>query len=225
MTIRVALVDDQELVRRGLAMILGAAADIEVVGSADDGDEVTALIDRCHPEVILMDVRMPRVDGVAATRAAMAHDPSVRVLVLTTFDLDDYAFAAIRAGAAGFLLKDVRGPELVAAVTAVARGDAVMAPRITRALVDAFVAGPQPDTAPAPRRIDALTAREHDVVAALARGLSNAEIARALFVSEPTVKSHVAAILAKLALPNRIHVVIYAYENGLVVPGVDTGDT
>lgn len=216
MTIRVAIVDDQELVRLGLRMVLQAADGIEVVGEAADGDEAAALVESCAPDVILMDVRMPRMNGVEATRQVVAHRPSVRVLVLTTFDVDEYAFDAIRAGAAGFLLKDVRGAELVDAVVAVARGDAVMSPRITRALVDAYAATPPARTAPAPVPVDDLTERERQVVVAVARGLSNREIASELFVSETTVKSHVANILAKLNLGNRIHVVIYAYERDLV---------
>ncbi|MGC4935584.1 response regulator transcription factor [Gordonia sp. DT30] len=218
MTIRVALVDDQELVRMGLRMILDEADGIEVVGEASDGEQAVALVDTCRPDVVLMDVRMPLVDGVEATRRVVAHAPQVAVLVLTTFDLDEYAFAAIRAGAAGFLLKDVRGADLVAAVAAVARGDAVVSPRITRALLDTFVATPDAtatDGGSAGAGVDVLTDREQEVVAAVARGLSNQEIAAELYVSETTIKSHVAHILAKLDLRNRIHVVIYAYEHGL----------
>lgn len=216
MTIRVAIVDDQELVRLGLRMVLQAADGIEVVGEASDGDEAVALVESGAPDVVLMDVRMPRMNGVEATRQVVGHRPSVRVLVLTTFDVDEYAFDAIRAGAAGFLLKDVRGAELVDAVAAVARGDAVMSPRITRALVDAYAATPPAHAAPDPVPVDDLTERERQVVIAVARGLSNREIASELFVSETTVKSHVANILAKLNLRNRIHVVIYAYERDLV---------
>jgi DNA-binding NarL/FixJ family response regulator len=216
MTSRVLLADDQALVRAGFAMILEAQPDLEVVGEARDGNEAIALAERLRPDVVLMDVRMPHLDGIAATAAITAAQPSVRVLVLTTFDLDDYVYAALQAGASGFLLKDVGRDDLVAAVRVVAAGDALLAPAITRRLLADFVrhrpaAPPRPD-------VPALTAREQDTLALLAQGLSNAQIADRLVVSEHTVKTHVGNVLHKLALRDRIHAVIYAYEHGLVVP-------
>jgi DNA-binding NarL/FixJ family response regulator len=217
MTSRVLLADDQALVRAGFAMILDAQPDLEVVGEAGDGNEAVSLAQRLQPDVVLMDVRMPHLDGIAATAAITAAQPSVRVLVLTTFDLDDYVYSALQAGASGFLLKDVGRDDLVAAVRVVAAGDALLAPAITRRLLADFVRHrPSP-----PARVDvpALTAREQDTLALLAQGLSNAQIAERLVVSEHTVKTHVGNVLHKLALRDRIHAVIYAYEHGLVVPG------
>jgi DNA-binding NarL/FixJ family response regulator len=216
MTSRVLLADDQALVRAGFAMILEAQPDLEVVGEARDGNEAIALAERLRPDVVLMDVRMPHLDGIAATAAITAAQPSVRVLVLTTFDLDDYVYAALRAGASGFLLKDVGRDDLVAAVRVVAAGDALLAPAITRRLLADFVR--QRPAAPARPDVPALTAREQDTLALLAQGLSNAQIADRLVVSEHTVKTHVGNVLHKLALRDRIHAVIYAYEHGLVVP-------
>jgi DNA-binding NarL/FixJ family response regulator len=216
MTSRVLLADDQALVRAGFAMILEAQPDLEVVGEACDGNEAVALAERLQPDVVLMDVRMPHLDGIAATAAITAAQPSVRVLVLTTFDLDDYVYAALQAGASGFLLKDVGRDDLVAAVRVVAAGDALLAPAITRRLLADLVR--HRPSAPARANVRALTAREQDTLALLAQGLSIAQIAERLVVSEHTVKTHVGNVLHKLALRDRIHAVTYAYEHGLVVP-------
>jgi DNA-binding NarL/FixJ family response regulator len=220
MTIRVALVDDQELVRTGFRMILEDLPDLEIVGEAGDGAQAVRLVERCRPDVTLMDVRMPTMDGVEATRLIVARDPSARVLILTTFDLDEYAFAGLRAGASGFLLKDVPVGELVQAIRVIAAGDAVVAPRVTRLLLETYAHrfpvladGSHRATPPGLHR---LTPREREVLLLVAGGLSNADIATRLTVSETTAKSHVANILTKLDLPNRVHIVIYSYENGLV---------
>jgi DNA-binding NarL/FixJ family response regulator len=215
-TIRLLLVDDQDLVRTGFRMILEETPDVEVVGEARDGGEAVRLVPALRPDVTLMDVRMPRLDGVEATRQIVARDPAQRILILTTFDLDEHAFAALRAGASGFLLKDVPVPELTRAIRAVARGDAVVAPRVTRRLLETFADHLPGPSAPADRALDRLTPREHEVLLEVASGLSNIEIADRFTVSETTVKTHVASILTKLNLPNRVHVVIYAYQNGLV---------
>jgi len=221
MTIRVALVDDQDLVRTGFRMILEDLPDFEIVGEAADGAQAVRLVDSYRPDVTLMDIRMPIMDGVEATRRIISRDPSARVLILTTFDLDEYAFAALRAGASGFLLKDVPIRELAHAIHVIAAGDAVIAPRVTRLLLDTYAHqlpnitdGAHRTTPPGLHR---LTPREREVLLLVAAGLSNAEIATKLTVSETTAKSHVANILTKLDLPNRIHTVIYAYENGLVI--------
>jgi DNA-binding NarL/FixJ family response regulator len=222
MSISVLLADDQPLLRRGFRMILEAESDLTVVGEAGYGDEAVDLTRRCTPDVVLMDIRMPGTDGIEATRRITAAHPSVRVLALTTFDLDDYAFGALRAGASGFLLKDVRPAELVAAIRTVAAGDAVVSPRVTRRLLEEYAqvlplsAGQRAQRYP---QLSALTEREREVLVAVARGLSNAEIAAALFVSEATVKSHVGRILSKLGLRDRVQVVVLAYETGLVQPG------
>jgi DNA-binding NarL/FixJ family response regulator len=215
-SIRVLLADDQALVRTGFAMIWEAQADLVVVGEARNGREAITLAQMLHPDVVLMDVRMPELDGIAATAAITAEQPAVRVLVLTTFDLDDYVYDALHAGASGFLLKDVGRDDLVAAVRVVAAGDALLAPAITRRLLGDFVRN-RP-TVPTRPDVPALTAREQDTLALLALGLSNAQIAERLVVSEHTVKTHVGNVLHKLALRDRIHAVIYAYEHGLVVP-------
>jgi DNA-binding NarL/FixJ family response regulator len=193
-------------------MILEETEGFSVVGEASDGAEAVARFMELRPDVVLMDVRMPGVDGIAATREILADDPNARVLVLTTFDLDELAFAALRAGASGFVLKNAPVPELVGAIRAVAEGHAVVAPRITRLLLDAYA---QKLAAPQPPVLDVLTPREREVLALLAEGLSNAEIAERLVVSDVTVKTHVAAVLAKLGLRNRVAAVIFAYENGL----------
>ncbi len=218
---RVLLVDDDPLVRSGLRVMLDADG-IEVVGEAGDGLEGVRETERLAPDVVLMDIRMPGVDGVEATRRIVNAGMPSKVLVLTTFDLDEYAFAALRAGASGFLLKDVPPEQLVAAIRSVASGDAVVAPRVTRSLLDALV--PQLPPAAQPARDEALAARtdrEREVLLLVARGLSNAEIADQLVVGETTVKSHVSRILDKLGLRDRVQAVVLAYESGLVQPGRD----
>jgi DNA-binding NarL/FixJ family response regulator len=221
-TISVLLADDQPLLRRGFRMIIEEEADLTVTGEAADGAEAVERARHSPPDVVLMDIRMPGTDGIAATRRIIAANPAVRVLVLTTFDLDEYAFGALRAGASGFLLKDVRPAELVAAIRTVATGDAVVSPRVTRRLLEEYAQlAPVPATQRAERypRLSTLTGREGEVVEAVARGLSNAEIAAALSVSETTVKSHIGRILAKLGLRDRVQIVVLAYEAGLVRPG------
>jgi DNA-binding NarL/FixJ family response regulator len=219
-TIRVLLADDQALVRAGFRMILEAQGDLEVVGEAGDGEQAVARAAATRPDVVLMDIRMPRLDGIAATARVLAADPSVRVLVLTTFDLDEYVYDALRAGASGFLLKDVGRDDLVAAVRVVAAGDALLAPAVTRRLLADFVASrPAGDPARAAAALARLTPRERDTLALLARGRTNAEIAAELVVSDHTVKTHVGNVLAKLGLRDRIHAVIYAYEHEVVRPG------
>ena len=216
--IRVLVADDQELVRAGFCVILGASDGIDVVGEAADGEAAVTLAASLAPDVVLMDIRMPRMDGLAATRLITAGQPAPKVVMLTTFDLDDYVYEALRAGASGFLLKDSPRGDLVAAVRAAAAGDALLAPSVTRRLIEAFARRP-PEATPSPSQLASVTARERDVLLLLARGRSNAEIARALFVSEATVKTHVASLLAKLGLRDRVQAVILAYETGLVVPG------
>jgi DNA-binding NarL/FixJ family response regulator len=222
-TIRVLLVDDQPLLRMGFGMILNAQPDIAVVGEASDGAEAVRAAQELTPDVILMDVRMPGVDGVEATRRIVdaAGDGGTRVIILTTFDLDDYAFAGLRAGASGFLLKDVPPEELTAAIRAVASGDAVVSPRITRKLLDRYadrLPDPRDDAVPPSADLARLTDREHEVLLQVAAGLSNAEIAAELVLSEATVKTHVTRILAKLGLRDRVQAVVYAYQTGLVRP-------
>jgi DNA-binding NarL/FixJ family response regulator len=247
--IRVLVVDDQELVRLGFSVILDAADGITVVGEAANGEAAVAGVAAYQPDVVLMDIRMPGMDGLEATRLitrgpatprpagsgpatphsagsgpATPHSagsgPATppKVVMLTTFDLDDYVYEALRAGASGFLLKDSPRHDLIAAVRAAAAGDALLAPSVTRRLIEAF-ARRAPETSPAPSRLASLTARERDVLLLLARGRSNAEIASALFVSEATVKTHVGNVLAKLGLRDRVQAVILAYETGIVVPG------
>jgi DNA-binding NarL/FixJ family response regulator len=220
MTMRVAIVDDQDLVRTGFRMILEDLPGLEIIGEASDGAQAVRLVESYRPDVTLMDVRMPTMDGVEATRRIVSRDPSARVLILTTFDLDEYAFAGLRAGASGFLLKEVPVNELANAIRIIAAGDAVVAPRVTRLLLDTyahqFPALRDTGSRATPPGLDRLTLREREVLLLIAGGLSNAEIATRLTVSETTAKSHVASILTKLSLPNRVHTVIYAYENGLV---------
>ncbi|MFK4759885.1 response regulator [Microbacterium sp. ZW T5_45] len=214
--IRVLLVDDQELIRLGFRMVIEAEDDLVVVGEASDGRSAIAQTAVLHPDVVLMDVRMPGLDGIAATEAIVHEHPSTRVLVWTTFDLDEYAFGAIGAGASGFLLKDAHRHELLSAVRAVHRGDAVLSPRITRVLLDRVGVGGQERTPAASAAVESLTERERGVFLAIARGLSNAEIAEELYVSESTVKTHVGRVLAKLGARDRVHAVILAFRLGLV---------
>ncbi|MGC0336460.1 response regulator [Streptomyces sp. SLBN-8D4] len=220
MSIRVVVADDQELVRSGFSMILEAQQDIEVVAEAGDGAEAVAAVRRHTPDVLLLDIRMPVMDGLEAARRVCAQS-SCKVVMLTTFDLDEYVYDALYAGASGFLLKDVRRDDLVHAVRVVAGGDSLLAPTITRRLVADIVRRRREEaaTATAPGRLDALTAREVEILRMLARGLSNAEIATTLFVSEHTVKTHVSNVLSKLGLRDRVQAVICAYETGLVAPG------
>jgi DNA-binding NarL/FixJ family response regulator len=215
--IRVLLADDQRLVRSGFRMILRADRGLEVVGEADDGVQAVSLARELRPDVVLMDVRMPRVDGIEATRQVMQLPEPPRVLVLTTFDLDEYVYAALRAGASGFLLKDAPEEQLSAAIRVAADGGALFSPAVTRRLIERFAA--QGDARVAPQ-LGELTPREIEVLRLVARGLSNAEIAAELVVSEHTVKTHVARVLVKLDLRDRTQAVVAAYESGLVRPGV-----
>jgi DNA-binding NarL/FixJ family response regulator len=217
--IRIILVDDQELVRAGFRMVLDAQPDMRVVGEAGDGLAAIDLARRLHADVMIMDARMPRLDGVEATRRIRQDGDLPRVLMLTTFDLDEYAFAALKAGASGFLLKDVPPEELLFAIRAVHSGDSVVAPSTTRRLIDQFAALLPGGDQGAPAQLAELTEREREVLILVAQGLSNAEIARHLFVSEATVKTHVGRVLAKLGLRDRVQAVVYAYEYGLVKAG------
>jgi DNA-binding NarL/FixJ family response regulator len=214
--IRVLVADDQALMRTGFRMILDAQEDIEVVGEAIDGADAIRQFGRLSPDVVVMDVRMPTTDGIEATRRLTALDPPARVLILTTFDLDEYVYEALRAGASGFLLKDRPPEELVAAVRVIAAGEALLAPSVTRRLIEEFA---KRAPAAAGAQLAELTDREREVLVLMARGLSNAEIARALFVAETTVKTHVGRVLHKLRLRDRAQAVVLAYESGLVQPG------
>jgi DNA-binding NarL/FixJ family response regulator len=217
--IRVLVVDDQELVRLGFCVILEAADGITVVGEAANGQAAVSQVAAHEPDVVLMDIRMPGMDGLEATRQITSRPAAPpKVVMLTTFDLDDYVYEALRAGASGFLLKDSPRHDLIAAVRAAAAGDALLAPSVTRRLIEAFARRP-PETSPSPSQLASLTARERDVLLLLARGRSNAEIAEVLFVSEATVKTHVGNLLAKLGLRDRVQAVILAYETGIVIPG------
>jgi DNA-binding NarL/FixJ family response regulator len=218
-SIRVLIVDDQALVRAGFRMILEAEPEIEVVGEAGDGDEAVAEARRLEPDVVLMDVRMPELDGIEATRRLLADGTSTKVVMLTTFDLDQYVYEALRAGASGFLLKDVPPEQLVAGIYTVASGDALLAPSVTRRVIEEFVRRPPDSMRMTPPELAELTPRELEVLKSMARGLSNAEIATELFVSETTVKTHVAHVLMKLGLRDRVQAVVAAYESGLVEPG------
>lgn len=216
--IRVLLADDQTLVRGGFRMIIDAQPDMDVVAEAEDGAQAVAMAGEQKPDVVLMDIRMPGMDGLDATRRLLASHEPPRVLILTTFDLNEYVYEAMKSGASGFLLKDVRPEQLAEAVRTVAAGDALLAPAITRRLIEEFVRRPPPGQR-APAELDELTDRELDVLRLLTKGLSNNEIAQALFVSEATVKTHVTRILAKLDLRDRVQAVVFAYEHGLVQPG------
>ena len=221
MATRVAIVDDQPLIRTGLRTMLEHGGDIEIVGEADDGEEAVALARRERPDVVLMDVRMPVLDGIQATRRITA-DPQlrdVRVVVLTTFDLDDYVYASIRAGASGFLLKDARPEDIVSAVRVVAAGEALLAPSVTRRLIEEFAQRPEPAPEASPG-LAALTDREREVLTLVGRGLTNAEIAERLYVSPATAKTHVSHIMTKVYARDRAQLVVMAYESGLVRPGM-----
>lgn len=218
--IRVLLVDDQPLLRMGFRMVLEDEDDLTVVGEAGDGTDALRQVAALNPDVVLMDVRMPGMNGIDATERIAASGSTSRVLILTTFDLDEYAFAALRAGASGFLLKDARPAELVAAIRAVSTGDAVISPRVTRRMLELFAeelpAEHAPPTSRADARLGELTQREREVLLAVAEGLSNAEVAARLFLSEATVKTHVGRILAKLGVRDRVQAVVFAYESGIV---------
>jgi DNA-binding NarL/FixJ family response regulator len=217
--IRVLLCDDQALVRSGFRMILEAREDLEVVGEAEDGRQAIELARQLDPDVILMDVRMPNVDGVEATRQLVESGSSARILILTTFDLDEYVYDALRAGASGFLLKDVQPAQLVDAVRVVSAGEALLAPTVTRRLLDRFADALPGEEAKSLPALESLTERELEVLKLLAGGLSNAELAEQLFLSETTVKSHISSVLRKLDLRDRVQAVVLAYEAGLVRPG------
>jgi DNA-binding NarL/FixJ family response regulator len=222
MTVRVVIADDQQLIRTGFRMILAAEPDIEIVGEAATGTEAVSLNRDLRPDVMLMDIRMPELDGIEATRRILAqnHEPKTSVLILTTFDLDEYVYDALRAGASGFLLKDVPAPQLAAAIRTVGEGDALLAPSITRRLIEEFAAPRTP--ANTPPALGELTPRELEVFRLLATGMSNGEIAAHLIVGETTVKTHVTRILMKLGVRDRVQAVVLAYETGIVNPGHTT---
>lgn len=215
--IRVLIADDQALVRAGFRVLIDSASDLEVVGEAADGGEAVALCRQLHPDVVLMDIRMPVLDGLAATREVTGSAGGPRVIILTTFDLDEYVFEALRSGASGFLLKDTEPEELLQAVRVVAEGDALLAPRITRRLIEEFATRPDPHRAP-PQALEVLTEREREVLALVARGSSNSEIATELFISPATAKTHVSRVMMKLGARDRAQLVVIAYETGLVAP-------
>jgi DNA-binding NarL/FixJ family response regulator len=215
----VLIADDQALVRVGLRKILESEPELTVAGEASDGEDAAARARELHPDVVLMDIRMPVLDGIEATRRIIAAQPATRVLILTTFGLDTYVFDALRAGASGFMLKDAPPEEIVAAVRIVASGDALLAPAVTRAVVEEFARRPPAAAPTPPAAVEELTPREREVLALLVRGLSNPEICERLFISEATAKTHVARILQKLGIRDRVQAVIYAYETGLVSPG------
>ena len=215
MTVKVLIADDQAMVRAGFAALLGADPDIAVVGEAVDGADAIARARELRPDVVLMDVRMPNVDGIEATRTLLGDAKPPRVLMLTTFDIDEYVYEAIRAGASGFLLKDALPDELIAAVHVIARGDSLLAPSVTRRMIEHFVSAAGARHVPA--QLEQLTPREREVLVQVARGLSNVEIAAALVIAEQTVKTHVSRLLAKLGLRDRAQLVVAAYESGLVI--------
>lgn len=214
--IRVLVADDQGMIRAGLRSLLERDSGIRVVGEAVDGHDAVLAARRVNPDVVLMDIRMPELDGIEATRQLLRKRPETRVLVLTTFDLDEYVFSALRAGASGFLLKDAPAQDLIGAIHTLARGEAMLAPAVTKRVIELFAATPVPT---APAELELLSTRELEVLGLLAKGMSNAEMAGHLFVSEATVKTHVSSVLSKLGLRDRVQAVIYAYEAGLVRPG------
>jgi DNA-binding NarL/FixJ family response regulator len=221
MTIGILLADDQELMRMGFRMVIDSQPDLEVIGEASTGREAIDATRRLTPDVVLMDVRMPDCDGVQATRTIVESGAASRMIILTTFDLDEYVYAGLRAGASGFLLKDAQPAELLAAIRAVASGDAVISPRVTRRLLSQYAHRLPAFGTPEPRHsapVSQLTGREHEVLLEIAQGLSNAEIAEKLVLSEATVKTHVGRILSKLELRDRVQIVVFAYETGLVTP-------
>jgi DNA-binding NarL/FixJ family response regulator len=221
MTTRVLLADDQELMRMGFRMVMDTQTDLSIVGEASNGREAVAAVRELEPDVVLMDVRMPEMDGVQATREIVASGSQSRVVILTTFDLDEYVYAALRAGASGFLLKDAQPADLLSAIRAVASGDAVVAPSVTRRLLSNYahrLPTPELQERSEDPRLESLSSREREVMLQVARSLSNAEIAAELVLSEATVKSHVGRILSKLELRDRVQVVVFAYENGLITP-------
>ena len=215
MTIRVLVADDQSMVRAGFRMLLAGEEDIDVVAEASNGLEAVEKADRFHPDVILMDIRMPELDGLEATRRVLAADNNAQILVLTTFDLDEYVYEALRAGASGFVLKDDPPEQLIAAIRTIAAGDALLSPAVTRRVIGEFARAPRPTP---PKEFDELTAREQDVFRLIAAGLSNAEIATELYIEETTVKTHVTHVLQKLHLRDRVQAVVLAYQTGLFEP-------
>lgn len=222
MSIAVLLADDQALLRAGLRMMIDAQDDLHVVGEAGDGVQAVALAARQHPDIVLMDIRMPEVDGVEATRricAGRLAGAGPKVIILTTFDLDQYVAGALQAGASGFLLKDAAPADILAGIRVVAAGDALLAPSVTRRLLERFSSRPQIASLAPPPGLRLLTGREREVMALIVRGLSNAEIGNKLFLSEPTVKTHVSRVLTKLAVRDRVQLIVLAYERGLVEPG------
>jgi DNA-binding NarL/FixJ family response regulator len=219
MSLGVLIADDQALMRAGFRMILEAERDLEVVGEATTGEEAVTEAGRLRPDVVLMDVRMPEMDGIEATRQLLDGNHDTKVVMLTTFDMDEYVYEAFRAGASGFLVKDVPPEQLVAGIRSVASGDALLAPTVTRRLIQEYVHRPPGGMRPPPPELARLTARELEVLRMMARGLSNPEIAAEFFVSETTVKTHVAHVLAKLGVRDRVQAVVFAYESGVVLPG------
>jgi DNA-binding NarL/FixJ family response regulator len=217
-SVRVLIADDQALVRGGFRMILDAREDMEVVGEAGDGAEAVALVERLNPDVVLMDVRMPDMDGIEATRRILASGSRARIVILTTYDADEYVFSALRAGASGFLLKDVRPAELVEGIRVIAGGDALLAASVTRRLLDRFAHTLPGNSGPTPEDLEELTEREVEVLRFVALALSNAEIAARLHLTEATIKTHVSAVLRKLGLRDRVQAVVFAYDVGLVRP-------
>jgi DNA-binding NarL/FixJ family response regulator len=216
MTVRVVLVDDQPLIRNGLAVLIATTDDLETVGEANSGAEALTVVRDTRPDVVVMDIRMPGMDGIEATRRIVADTSPARVLILTTFDDDEYVYGALRAGASGFLVKDMALDDILAAIRVVADGDALIAPKVTRRLIEEFVRRPEPT--PARRSSDAITDREREVLTLIGRGRSNGEIATDLYISVATAKAHVARLLTKLDARDRVHLVIIAYETGLVSP-------